>query len=172
MEPKHRNKQRRGAKPATNPEQVVEYLVWYLSKFGENSEANLRVKLKNKTDNQAWIDFAINKVIELGYQSDSRFADMIVRKGLGSKSWGKSRIEQEMRKKGLSTDVIQEALSALSDDDPLSRAKEAIDKKFRGREITEKKEWAKATRFLATRGFGFDSISSAIKLHNEDVKNE
>lgn len=169
MENQRQNKKRKGARPAKEPEEVYGYAVFYLSKFGERSESDLRVKLKNKTDNPAWIDYAINKVIEQGYQSDSRYAEMIVRNGLGSKAWGRSRIEQEMRRKRLSSDVIEEAMTALIEDDPLSRAKDAIDKKFRGREITEKKDWAKATRFLATRGFGFDAISSAIKRHNEEL---
>lgn len=167
---RNRDRKRKGAKPAENPEDAYNYAIYYLAKFGETSEANLRLKLKNKTDNQAWIDFAINKVIEQGYQSDSRFAEMIVRKGVESKSWGKSRIEQELRKKGISSDIAEEALSALSEDDPLPRAQEALEKKFRGRVITEQKDWAKATRFLATRGFGFGCISAAIKLHNETEK--
>src|SRR5690554_5309366 len=105
MEKPYRKQKRKGPKPAEGPEDAYNYVVWYLSKFGENSEKNLREKLKNKTDNQEWIDFAINKVVELGYQSDSRYAEMIVRNGLGSKSWGKSRIEQELRRKGIPSDI-------------------------------------------------------------------
>lgn len=176
MERQNRNPNRKpkktGPKPAKDVERVYGYLVWYLGKYGEASEKTLREKLTRITDNQEWIDSAINKVIEQGYQSDSRFAEIIVRKGLGSKAWGKSRIEQEMKRKGLSSDVIEEALTALNDDDPLARAQEAIDKKFRDKAIKEQKELAKATRFLASRGFGFGVISSAIKAHNEEIESQ
>ena len=157
-------------KPAKNPERVFEYAVWRLNEFGETSEKNLREKLTRVTDNQEWIDAAIAKLIELGYQSDRRFAEVIARKGLGSKRWGERRIEQEMKKKGINSDVIEEVMSsALSDDDPIARAQDALGKKFRGREIKEQKERARATRHLAGKGFSFDCISSAISRHNQEI---
>lgn len=170
MENKSPQNQRKGPKPAKGPEDVYSYAVFFLSKFGEYSEKDLRTKMKNKTDNQEWIDQSMEKLIDQGYQSDARFAEMIVRKGVGSKSWGKSRIEQEMKRKGLSTDTVNEALALLADDNPIERAKDALDRKFRGRVIEDQKDRAKATRFLASRGFGFGSISSAIDLHNSDAE--
>ena len=162
-------KKRTGPQPAKGPECVYSYAIWYLGRFGENSEKQIRDKMKNKTDNQEWIDIAMNKIIDQGYQSDSRYAEMIVRKGLGSKAWGKSRIKNELRSKGILTDTIEDAMELLNDDDPLSRAHEALGKKFRGKEIVEKKDYGKATRFLSVHGFGFDHIRSAIKLHNENL---
>ena len=161
---------REGPKQAKDPERVYSYGVWRLSKYGEISEKKLREKMTRITDNQEWIDSAINKLIDQGYQSDSRYAEMIVRKGLGSKAWGKRRIEQEMKVKGISSDVIEEALEVLNEDDPLERAKDALAKKFRGREIKDQKEWARAMRFLARQGFG--GASDAIKLHNSELAEE
>lgn len=165
-------KQRKGPRPAESVEDVYNYAVWYLSKFGEASEKKMRERMKNKTENGEWIDQVIHRLIEQGYQSDSRYADMIVRNGVETKAWGANRIAQELAKKGIPNDIAKEALSVLSEDDPLPRAKEAIDKKFRGRQIQDQKERAKATRFLATRGFGFDCISSAIQQHNEEIQEE
>jgi regulatory protein len=151
------------------PEDVYGYAVFLLSKFGDYSEKNLREKMKRKTDNQQWIDQSIEKLIEQGYQSDARYAEMIVRKGTGPKAWGKGRIEQEMKRKGLDSETIKEALTLLADDDPLERAKEALDRKFQDRVIEDQKDRAKATRFLAARGFGFGSITAAIDLHNREL---
>lgn len=169
MVEKPQRRKRKGPIPAEGPEDVYGYAVILLGRFGDYSEKDLRERMKRKTDNQAWIDQSISKLIEHGYQSDARCAEGIVRKGMGGKAWGRSRIEQEMRRKGLSTETIEEALTLLAEDDPVERAKEALDRKFRDRVIEDQKDKAKATRFLATRGFGFGSISAAIEVHNREV---
>jgi len=172
MENKTPAQRRSQAKPAEKPEDVWGYLTWYLNKFGDTSEKNLRDKLTNKTDNQEWIDRAIEKAIDLGFQSDTRFAEMIARRGFESKHWGRSRIEQEMMKKGVPSDIAKEAIGAWSDEHPEDRAAEALTKKFRDREIAEQKDQAKATRYLASRGFDFGCISAAIKLHNDSLEGD
>ena len=171
MKPKgHQQKQRRqGPRPAKGPECVANYGVWFLSKFGDTSEKNLRTKMRNKTDNESWIDAAIQKLIDLDYQSDERFAELIVRRGLESKSWGHARIEAEMVRKGVPSEVAKEALVALQDDDPAERATDALAKKFRLRELVEQKDRGRATRYLASRGFDFQSISVAIARHNGEI---
>jgi len=163
---------RKGARPAENAEDAYGYALWYLNKFGDTSESNLRIKLRNKTDNQEWIDYAINKLIDQGYQSDQRYAEILVRRGMETKSWGRSRIQQELARKGIPRDIMAEAMQPLDDDDPVARATVALSKKFRGREIDSEKDSAKATRFLVTRGFDFDSISKAIRQHNESLGND
>lgn len=172
MDLKHKSKKRTGPKPAEKAEDAYNYAMWYLNNFGDTSESNLRTKLKNKTDNQEWIDFAINKVIEHRFQSDARYAEIIVRQGMETKSWGRSRIAQELMKKGIQTDIANEAMSPLDDDDPIDRATQGLGKKFRDRDIVEQKDLAKAQRFLATRGFDFDCISAAIKQHNDNASAE
>ena len=136
MKDKRQSKQRTGPKPAECADDAFNFVMWHLNKFGDTSESNLRTKLKRKTDNQEWIDFAINKVIELGYQSDSRYAEIVVRQGMESRSWGRSRVAMELKKKGIPDDVAAEAMAPLDDDDPIARCTEALGKKFRGREIT------------------------------------
>lgn len=160
-------KKRQGPRPAEGPPDVLQYGLWYLAKFGDTSEKNLRTKMRNKTDEESWIDEAIQKLIDLGYQSDERFAELIVRKGLESKSWGRARIEAEMFRKGVPSDVAKEAMVVLQDDDPATRADEALGKKFRLKNLVEQKDRARATRYLASRGFDFQSISAAISRHND-----
>lgn len=147
---------------------VINYAVIRLDRYGETSEKKLRDALKNKTDNQTWIDQAIERMIDLGYLSDIRYAEMLVRKGVEFKGWGKRRIEQVLREKGIPNDIAAQALLALEDDDPLSRAVGNLSKKFSSKiEYRDQKQYAKAVRHLASRGFGFDVISDAIKQYNE-----
>jgi regulatory protein len=162
-------KQRTGPKQARDAEALFNYGVWYLHKFGDTSEHNLRLKMSRKTEHSEWVDSAIDRLLKADYLNERRFADLVLYKGLGSKAWGRARIEMEMKRKGVKEEVIKEALTALSDDDPAARAEHALNKKFRSSEIKEQKERARATRFLASRGFDFQSISSAIEAHNASI---
>ena len=163
---------RTGPKQAKNTTSLFNYGVWYLSKFGDTSVHNLSTQMSRKTENSEWVDDAIRRLVELDYLNERRFAEVMVHKGLGSKAWGRARIEMELKKKGVDQGVIKEALAVLADDDPAGRAEEALNKKFRARQIIEMKERARATRFLASRGFDFQSISKAIESHNDFVPSE
>ncbi len=160
---------RNGPKQSKSAESLFNYGLWYLAKFGDTSIQNLRTKMSRKTENTDWVDEAIHRLVELDYLNEKRYAELMVHKGLGSKAWGRVRIEMELKHKGVDPEVIKEALSVLEDDDPAARAEEALAKKFRAREIAEMKEKARATRFLASRGFDFQSISKAIQAHNESL---
>lgn len=160
-------RKKRQAEPAKTIQEVESYALYYLNKYGETSEQNLRTRLlRNKTDNQEWVDEIILKVIEYGYLSDMRYAEIIVRHGVENKGWGRQRILSELIKKGIKRDVIDSAILVLDRDDPVSRAATLIEKKFKC-EIN-KDNWRKAVNFLANRGFSFDTISSAIKTYNAE----
>lgn len=170
---KNSNRGRRTLVPAKELQCVINYAAFRLDRYGETSEKKLRVVLKNKTDNQAWIDQAIERMIDLGYLSDIRYAEMLVRKGVVSKGWGKRRIEQVLREKGIPNDVAEQALLALENDDPLSRAVGSLSKKFSSKiEYRDQKQYAKAVRHLGSRGYGFDVITDAIKQYNESLEYE
>lgn len=169
-EQKSKGQKRSGPKQAKSAESLFNYGVWYLHKFGDTSEHNLRMKMSRKTDNPEWVDSAIRRLVEMDYLSETRFAALVVHKGLASKSWGRARIEMELKRKGVKPEVIKEALEELQDDDPASRAEQVLSKRFRKSPITEQNERAKATRYLASRGFDFQSISKAIAGHNESFR--
>jgi regulatory protein len=167
-----KEQRRSGPKQAKSAESLFNYGVWYLHKFGDTSEHNLRMKMSRKTDNPEWVESAISRLVEMDYLSEKRFAELMVHKGLGSKTWGRARIEMELKRKGVRQEVIKEALEELQDDDPASRAEQVLAKKFRNNPITEQNERARATRYLASRGFDFQSVSKAIAGHNESFRRD
>lgn len=166
-EERQSRKKRTGPKQAKSAESLFNYGVWYLHKFGDTSEHNLRTKMSRKTEHPEWVESAIQRLVEMDYISEKRFASLMVYKGLGSKAWGRARIEMELKRKGVKPEIIKEALEELQDDDPESRAEQALAKKFRNNRILDQKERARATRFLASRGFDFQSISKAIEAHKD-----
>ncbi|MCY9861311.1 regulatory protein RecX [Vibrio coralliirubri] len=162
------NKGRRTLIPAKEPQCVINYAMIRLDRYGETSEKKLREALCNKTDNQQWVEMAVARMIELGYLCDLRYALMIVRNGVDLKGWGKRRIEQSLKNKGIKSDVAAQAMLSIEDDDQLTRSVFSLSKKFSSKiEYRDQKNYARAVRYLVGQGFGFDVITDTIKQFNE-----
>lgn len=105
----------------------------------------------------------INRLQELGYVDDEKFAQDYVKDRVRFKPRGKFLIRQELAKKGLNKEQVHELVESV-DELPMTLA--LIEKKSRRwtkEPIHKQKE--KAFRFLASKGFGPDAIYKAIKSH-------
>ena len=94
---------------------------------------------------------------EQGWQSDAQFCENYIayRKRQGQ---GPAKIQQELRKKGLSGEVIHEYLSPGASD-WLMLAREVSEIKYGCSPPEDAKEKAKRARFLFSRGFSHAVIS-------------
>ena len=75
--------------------------------------------------------------------------------------FGTQRITHEMHQKGLSVELIEQALPALKESE-LETARDVWQRKF-GTLPHDAKEKAKQMRFLQSRGFGFDVIFKVLQ---------
>jgi regulatory protein len=96
----------------------------------------------------------LDGLVESGYLSDERAATQLLH--ARRPRFGTQRITHEMHQKGLSVELIEEALPALKDSE-LETARDVWQRKF-GTHPQDAKEKAKQMRFLQSRGFGFDVI--------------
>ncbi|MCX7193868.1 MAG: recombination regulator RecX [Proteobacteria bacterium] len=81
--------------------------------------------------------------------------------------FGTQRITHEMHQKGLSVELIEQALPALKDSE-LETARDVWQRKF-GSLPHDAKEKAKQMRFMQSRGFGFDVIFKVLDhAHDEE----
>ncbi len=124
----------------------------------EHSRHELKDKLSQRfEDSDTEIEEALDRLIEVGLQSDARFVrawfNMQVNKGRGP-----IRIHYESRQKGINS-LIEEVIQE-SEIDWYEHCKGVAQRKFANGISTEDK--AKAYRFLSYRGFSSDSISFAI----------
>lgn len=90
--------------------------------------------------------------------SDSRFTEQILH--ARKAKFGSARIAHELREKGVSDNLIVEALQDVKHDE-LENAKAVWRKKFAA-PPNSREEWAKQARFLQSRGFGFEIIRKVI----------
>jgi len=113
--------------------------------YRPRSEWEIRQKLKFKTQNAKLIDEVIDKLKKIGQVDDKTFAKWYADQRQTFRPKGKRAIEMELRRKG----VKEKIESDLSE---LQLAKKAL-AKFRG-----PKDKARVSRFLASRGFDWDTI--------------
>lgn len=125
----------------------------------EHSRAELAAKLARLTDNRDEVDALLEQLHGEGWLSDTRFAEQVVRHRQGQV--GLRRIRQELREKGVASEVIQAELAAVEQDD-LAVARALWLRKF-GHQPQTDKEKAKQVRFLQSRGFGYDVILKILR---------
>ncbi|MFT4676612.1 MAG: regulatory protein [Candidatus Azotimanducaceae bacterium] len=105
------------------------------------------------------VELEVAKLTESGLQSDTRLAESFIR-AKANRGQGPMKVKMELRQKGLSDDIIQQAMME-SEVDWQTLAIEVSAKKF-SRDFTpsDPKQRAKRQRFLQQRGFSFEQISA------------
>lgn len=127
------------------------------------SRSELRAKLagnrsRSDTDaNFAEIDALLDELAALGYLSDARFAQAMVRQKSGA--FSKRAIGATLKARGVESAAATDALAGVEIDD--NAAMVALWRRRFGTPPSNDKEKARQVRFLQSRGF---SLSAIIKL--------
>lgn len=126
----------------------------------EYSRAELEQKLRGRTPDAEMLVQALDQLQQDGYQSDQRFAEVFVRSRLGS-GYGQMRIRQELQRKGIGRERIEQVLQA-QELDSRQLAQECHLRRFGETKPGDQKEYARRMRFLVNRGFSFEDARYAI----------
>lgn len=127
----------------------------------DHSVKELRDKLLRTVD-EASADKAIDKMMELGYLDDERYADILLNHLVNEKRMSKSFIKQEMYKRGLSADIIARTLDDAEIDNSSSCAELILTKYKNKLNIEGGKE--KVIASLMRKGFSYYDIKSAFDM--------
>jgi regulatory protein len=84
--------------------------------YRSRSRSEVAQKLKEKGFSATVIESVMENLERLGYVNDREFALEWSRSRVRLRGFGKRRIEQELRDRGVSRDLIHEALSEVFDD--------------------------------------------------------
>lgn len=131
----------------------------------EHSARELKRKLAAKGVSPEEAEAAVAHATAAGYQSDARYAEMLVRSRI-AQGYGPLRVEAELRVAGVPADAIQAAMDQAGAD-WAALAAELHARRFRGAPASSA-ERAKRYRFLQGRGFDSGQISAALKGDAED----
>lgn len=109
---------------------------------------------------------AIQKLCDSGYISDERFCRLYASELVRLKGYGKRRIEQELYRKGIDRDIIQNVLEEISfDSDTLSGI---IKKKYLSK-MSDERGRQKVFNALMRLGYSYGEIRDALKNIDEEI---
>jgi len=138
----------------------------------EYSRAELERKLGGQEQAPGELARILDALQANGFINEQRVVDSVVHRRAARH--GVARLRYELQQKGLSADVVQQALAGLHASE-FQRAREVWRKKFGSADTQgtigasfNPAERARQMRFLAARGFGADTIRRVVAAGPED----
>lgn len=146
-------------KLAETESELFQMAMEYLARR-DHAEKELRQKLSSKLDKEnpqssEWLNVVVQKLQELGYQSDERYIEMLVR-ARTERGYGPQFIRQYLQQYQLDSLLIEEYIDP-KDKAWNERALSQLEKKFR-QPTRDFKSRQKQQRHLYQRGFSGDNI--------------
>ena len=150
--------------PATRPTPSLMGRALRLLSSREHSRAELQAKLQPFEETPGTLAVVLDKLVEKDFINEGRVVASILHRR--APKLGASRIQQELKAKGLEPQAVADAVAQLRSTE-LARAREVWRKKY-DHPARDAAERAKQYRFLATRGFSGDVIAKLLgNPHNE-----
>lgn len=134
------------------------------------SEGELRERLAAKGFADAGISDALVRLKELGLVNDRDLAMRLARSYRETRAFGPARIARALRGRLVPEPLVAEAVrGACPPGEELSAAIDALRRKWRGGAPRDRKEAARAYRFLAWRGFSPNACREAVRGLRDDI---
>ncbi len=141
----------------------------YLLDYKDYSYVDLFHKLeKNYSEDTCYR--VMDKMVEMGAINDRRYAEGLARHYVEVKKFGRYRALREMRQKGLTAQVAEEALEEY-DDSYYERLYELVESKYL-RYLDDDKGITKTKNALVRYGYGYDLINEVLKDIEEEYSGE
>ena len=145
-------------------ERFYNYSLRFLS-YRTRSEKEVREKLKTKQIEPQIIEKIIEKLKEKKFINDEEFARQWIESRLRFKPRSMNLIKRELLQKGVGGEIIDAQISNLqfSIFNDLESAKKLAEKRIgRIKNLPKQKIYEKLGRFLASKGFNWDTIKKVI----------
>lgn len=132
------------------------------------SRAELLKKLLEKGVDEAEATEAVDRLEELGFVDDARYAPIVVRH-YAAKGYGARRVQQELARRGIPKELWDEAMTQMpAQDDTIDRL---LRSRLRAGE-TDRAAVKRASDFLLRKGYGWDEIKSALARYHADIEED
>lgn len=109
------------------------------------------------------IDAVISELERTRVLDDARYAERFTEDRRSLSGWGPDRIEQELARRGVSSELIEPALAHRSREDELSAAKSVLAERFAVLEDDRARN--RAWQLLVRRGYDADLAYDAVRAH-------
>lgn len=129
--------------------------------------AELKTKL-TKTYGEEIAGEAAEYVLQLGYINDEEYAPRLAEYLIKRKRWGVRRARQEMLRRGLDRDLVENTLADIPEEELDEELTELIAKKYANK-LQDYDDRRKTIAALARRGYDFAAIKRCIEAYSEDL---
>lgn len=133
--------------------------------YRPRSEKEVRDKLKLKKVDPPTIDKIIAKLIDKKFINDEEFARQWIESRLRFKPRSLRLVKMELKQKGISQEIIESRIKnqELGSESDLESAKKLVEKRIgRLKGLPKQKIYEKLGRYLASKGFNWDTIKKAV----------
>ncbi|MFI3267083.1 MAG: regulatory protein RecX [Rikenellaceae bacterium] len=155
-------------KRIVTPEAALTKLMVLTSKSEKCSGDALRLMARWEIDEQSQSEI-LKRLISEKWIDDRRFAEAFVRDKSTFSSWGKYKIKNALRTKGIDKETIDDVLEAMNNEDSIENLVLLLKKKKRNTKANSDYELkGKLFRYAMSRGFEYDDITSALNKLNDD----
>lgn len=128
----------------------------------EHCIGEVRMKMKQWGINNNLIDTTIDKLIDEGFIDEQRYASAFVRGKFKLFDWGKIKIANELRMKGIPSGQISAALNEIDENEYLETIKSLINKRLDPNKQPSREERSRIFNYLMGKGFETEIIMKAI----------
>lgn len=130
----------------------------------EQAPADIREKLAKWGVNSSDAHQILDQLSGQGFLDEERYARAFVKDRFAFNGWGKIKISHQLKLKGIPSETIDAAMTAIDDEQYRERLVELLLNKWRTVKDREPRAaWAAMMRFAASRGFEPSLASSCIQ---------
>lgn len=130
-----------------------------LCSSGEHCESDVRLKLQRAGVSAAEMERVVAALYAEGYLDTARYCRAFARDRLRFAHWGRVKIGQALRMKGLPEEDVRAALDALPEEEYRQILSDVLTQKSRTlRDEDERVRRGKLIRFATARGFTIEEI--------------
>jgi len=145
-----------------NQEEALKRAYKFLS-YRPRSEAEVRTKLGQLGFPRKSVDTTLEKLRSLSLLNDEAFARDWARGRAEGRGYGPLRIERELRQKGIEKSVIGQIVQeTFGPQEGKERARALLEKRFRGKDLGDRKVLHRAVGFLQRRGYRSSVIAEVL----------
>ncbi|MFH1028919.1 MAG: regulatory protein RecX, partial [Pseudomonadota bacterium] len=128
--------------------------------------AKLKEKLLARECPETVVENVVIRLTMEGWINDRRFAEHFAESALATQRFFGPRLKLEMRRRGVSADLIDEVLGRIrGEHDEVEGARSLLVKRFPGFSfsVAADREKRRVIAFLQRRGYGFSAIMKAMR---------
>lgn len=132
--------------------------------YSMKTEKELRRKLSEKKFDDKAIDYAINKMKSYGYLDDAHYVKTYIETRAVPQNWGEQKIIINLLQKGVDINLIKNVIEEVYSDDMKKEAISEVVRKYSNKLNSgdRSKDKQKLYRYLASKGYSYDLINTAI----------